>query len=83
MYLDFEFELNQKAAIVWDHGVFIDSFKSDKEYLLIYSLDKKFQYKFAVLHLTIRDQRIIKIEFLDNLHIDRYIPANILETIVY
>ena len=79
VYNDCEFELYEKASLIWDHGVFIEALKSDDIYLLIYSLDKAFHYKFATIQLNFKNQKIEKILFLDKLEVHQYLPEHILQ----
>jgi hypothetical protein len=80
VYSDFEFELCHRASIVLDHGQFIESFHSENNSFLIYLLDKRFHYKFAVVHFTMDTQKVNRILLLDNLEIEQFLPQTILQS---
>jgi hypothetical protein len=67
LYSDIEIDLGQKAIDIWKHGQFIDLIKTTNGYMVIYKLDKTFHHKFAILYLTERHHRVVKIEFLEEL----------------
>ncbi len=69
-----ELDLNEQASIVWDHGTFLDIFKSNENFQVVYSLDKEYAYRYAVLYMDMANQRIEKIELLQNLEAFRFGP---------
>jgi hypothetical protein len=79
IYCDFEFELSSRESIILNHGHFIECFENDKDSFLVYRLDKKYKYRFAVVHF-VDNQKITQILLLDNLDVDQFLPAEILQT---
>jgi hypothetical protein len=77
-----ELDLNKQASIIWDHGVFLDIYKSGQDYQVVYSLDKEYGYKFAVLYMDMDHQRIERIELLENLEAFRFGPDLSVEDIL-
>jgi hypothetical protein len=69
-----QLDLNKQASIIWDHGVFLDIYKAGGDYQVVYSLDKEYGYRFAVLYMDMDRQRIERIELLENLEAFRFGP---------
>jgi hypothetical protein len=82
IYLESCLGLEQKSEIVWTHGQYVGSVQSNNGYLLIYALDKPLKRSFAVLHIRNKSHEIVKIEFLPQLGVAKYISSKILEPLI-
>lgn len=53
--------LEERAAIVLEHGKYVDTLKSGNEYVLRFAMGKEFDYKFAEVHSALATKKISRI----------------------
>jgi hypothetical protein len=82
IYLESCVGLERKSEIVWTHGQYVGSIRTHNGYLLIYVLDRPLKRSFAVLHIRHKSHEIVKIEFLPQLGVAKYISSKILEPLI-
>jgi hypothetical protein len=64
-----QYQLHEKANLLWKHGAHVATVKSRGRYLLLYSLDKVFKYQFAELAMgyqnTIDTIKIVPVQEME------------------